>query len=473
VIGRMLALVSMAALAAQPLAAQTLRPDQAEFRALYEELVETNTTLSEGSCTLAAERMAARLKAAGMPDSQLHLLAVPEHPKDGSLVAIYPGTSKTLKPMLLLAHIDVVEAKREDWVRDPFTLIEEGGYFYGRGTLDDKAQAAIWTDMLARFAREGYRPQRTIKLALTCGEETSGAFNGAEWLTKNRRALIDAEFALNEAGGGRTDGKGVSEGGKVVVQTIQVGEKAYQDFTLTTTNPGGHSSQPVRENAIYAMAEALLKVRDKRFALEFNDTTRAYFAKTGAQRGDAIGKAMIALSRNPADSAAEAEVNEDKLLHSMLRTTCVATLVDGGHALNALPQTVTANVNCRMFPGRTAEETRAALAEAIGDPKITIVEHKKDKPIAKVPPLDPRIIGASERLVAKYFPGVPLIPTMSTGATDGVYLGAAGIPTYGVPGGWANPDGNGTHGLNERLEVLALYTGRDFLTELVKDLAAR
>jgi acetylornithine deacetylase/succinyl-diaminopimelate desuccinylase-like protein len=473
-IARILA-AGAAALLALPASAQTmpLRADQAEFRALYEELVETNTTLSEGSCTLAAERMAARLKAAGIPESQLTLFSVPEHPKDGGLVAIYPGTLKTLEPMLLLSHIDVVEAKRADWARDPFTLIEEGGYFYGRGTADDKDHAAIFTDMLARFAREGYKPKRTIKLALTCGEETSGAFNGADWLTRNRRELIDAEFALNEGGGGRTDGKGVSEGGKVVVQTIQVGEKAYQDFTLTATNPGGHSSQPVRDNAIYAMAQALLRIRDKQFALEFNDTTRAYFAKAGAQRGDAMGKAMVALAQDPGNAEAEQLVVTDKMYNSMLRTTCVATLVDGGHALNALPQTVTANVNCRMFPGRTAEETRQALAAAIGDPAIAIVEHVKDKPIAQVPPLDPRILGASERLVKKYFPGVPLIPTMSTGATDGVYTGAAGIPTYGVPGVWGNPDGNGTHGLNERLEVLSLYTARDFLTELVRDLASR
>jgi len=267
--------VSFAASAAMA-QATTPRADQVEFRALYKELVETNTTLSSGSCTLAAERMAARLRAGGVPESQMTLFAVPEFPKEGGLVVVYPGTSKSLKPMLLLAHLDVVEAKREDWVRDPFTLIEEDGYLYARGTVDDKAQAAIYTDTLIRFAKTGYKPKRTIKLALTCGEETSGAFNGAEWLAKNKRDLIDAEFALNEGGGGRTDGKG-----KLLVQSIQVGEKAYQDFTLTTTNPGGHSSQPVRENAIYAMADAVAKIRDYRFPLEFNDTTRAFLPRPG------------------------------------------------------------------------------------------------------------------------------------------------------------------------------------------------
>jgi acetylornithine deacetylase/succinyl-diaminopimelate desuccinylase-like protein len=217
-----------------------------------------------------------------IPASQITLFADPAHPKDGGLVAVYPGTAKGLKPMLLLAHIDVVEAKREDWVRDPFTLIEENGYFYGRGTVDDKAQAAIWTDTFVRFAKAGYKPKRTIKLALTCGEETSGAFNGAEWLAANHKDWIDAAFALNEGGGGRTDGKGVVEGGKLVVQTMQIGEKAYQDFTLTATNPGGHSSAPPPDNAIYDLSRALLKVGAYEFPLQFNDVTRAFFTKSGS-----------------------------------------------------------------------------------------------------------------------------------------------------------------------------------------------
>jgi acetylornithine deacetylase/succinyl-diaminopimelate desuccinylase-like protein len=454
---------------AQPVA--PLRPDQAEFRGLYKELIETNTTLSAGSCTLAAERMAARLKAAGLADSQLTVFSTPEHPKEGGLVAVYPGTSKSLKPMLLLAHIDVVEANREDWERDPFTLVEENGYFYARGADDDKAQAAIFTDMVARFSRERYRPARTIKLALTCGEETSGAFNGAEWLAKNRRELIDAEFALNEGGGGVTDGKAVAAGGKLTVLEMQVGEKAYQDFTLTVTNPGGHSSQPVPDNAIYELATAITKIRGYEFPMQFSDVTRTYLTRAAALKGGETGAAMAALARNPADTAAEAVLNRDKMLHSILRTTCVATLVSAGHALNALPQRATANVNCRMFPGRTAAETQAALAAAIGNPAVKIETRVKDKPIAAPPPLDPKITGPVEKLAAKYFPGVPVVPSMSTGATDGVYIGAAGIPTYGVPGLWDDPDGNGTHGLNERMEARSLYVGRDYLTDLVKALA--
>ena len=469
-----LAAATIAILAAQGVSAQALRPnaplrpDQAEFRSLYKELVETNTEVTDGSCTQAAQQIAARLRAAGIPDSQITLFSVPEHPKDGGIVVVYPGTAKALKPLLLLAHIDVVVAKRSDWTRDPFTLIEENGYFYGRGTTDDKSMASIWADMLARFSREHYSPRRTIKMALTCGEETSGAFNGAEWLSKNRRALIDAAFALNEGGGGITDGKAVAAGGKLTVQSIQVGEKAYQDFTLTVTNPGGHSSAPLRKNAIYEMADALARIRDYEFPLQFNDTTRAYFTEGGKARGDAVGQAMVALAADPGDKQAEATVNTDKMLHSMLRTTCVATMIDGGHALNALPQKVTANVNCRMFPGRTSDETRAALVAAIGNNDVTVEPRETGKPIAQVPPMDPAVIGPMKQLSARYFPGVPVVPTMSTGATDGVYMEAVGIPTYGVSGLWMDPDYNGIHGLNERMEVLSLYTGRDYLTDLVK-----
>ena len=244
--------------------------------------------------------------------------------------AILPGSDKrgpkkSEGPILLLAHLDVVEAKRADLTRDPFTLIEENGYFYGRGTVDDKAQAAIWTDTMVRFAREKYKPRRTVKLALTCGEETSGAFNGAEWLAKNKRELIDAAFAINEGGEGHTDGKPLSQGGHLLDQTIQVGEKAYQDFTLTVINPGGHSSRPVRDNAIYALEDALGKIRDLEFPVEFTDTTRGFFTKAGRMRGDEVGKAMVALVANPNDHEAEGIVNRDRNLHSLLRTTCVAT----------------------------------------------------------------------------------------------------------------------------------------------------
>ena len=440
-----------------------LRPDQLAYLALYKELVETNTTLSAGSCTLAAERLAAYLKAAGFTDRDITLFSVPDHPKEGGLVTLLAGTSKTAKPMLLLGHLDVVEAKREDWTRDPFTLIEENGYFYGRGTADMKALDAVWVDALMRFKQSGYRPKRTIKLALTCGEETTYAFNGAAWLAKNRPDSIFAAFALNEGGGGRTDGHG-----KLLVQSMQVGEKAAQNYRLEAVNAGGHSSIPIRDNAIYELVDALAKVRDHEFPVKFTDTTRVFFAKAGAARTDELGHAMVALSQNPNDAAAEAIVSKDRSYHSMLRTTCVATLLEGGHANNALPQRAAANVNCRIFPGETVEGTQAVLVTVIGDPGVQVILVPPIRPVAVAPPLDPKIMGPAEKLIAKYFPGVPLIPSMSTGATDGIFLEAIGIPVYGVPGGWGDPDGNGVHGLNERRSVRSVFIGRDFLTDLVK-----
>lgn len=462
-----------AAFVAGPLAAQVptgtmgaLRADQKQFFALYKELVETDTSVNSGNCTQAAAQIAARLKAAGFADDQVTQFSVPDHPREGGIVAVYPGTSSRLKPMLLLAHIDVVAAKRADWVRDPFKLVEEKGYYYARGIADDKMMAATWADTLIRFKQSGYKPARSVKMALTCGEETDTAFNGAQYLANHKRDLIDAAFALNEGGGGDTDGKG-----HIVAQSIQVGEKVYQDYRLVSTNPGGHSSQPVHDNAIYAMSDALLKIRDHEFPQEFSDTTRLFFERAGAVRKDALGPAMVALAKNPADAKAAAVVNTDKGFHSMLRTTCVATMINGGHAVNALPQRAEANVNCRIFPGHTPAEIKDQLTKVIGNPAISMELARKDKPLAKSPALDPAIIGPMETLSAKYFPGVPVIPSMSTGATDGLYLSAVGIPTYGVPGAWGDPDGNGVHGLNERLEVRSVYVGRDYLFDLVKALA--
>src|SRR5277367_3080902 len=463
--GSAVAMMQVTALA-QEAPMPPLRPDQVAFRALYKELVETNTTLSAGSCTLAAERIAAHLKSAGFEDKDLTPFSVPDHPKEGGLVAILAGSSKTAKPMLLLGHLDVVEAKRADWTRDPFTFIEENGYFYGRGTSDMKAMDATWVDALMRFKQSGHKLKRTIKLALTCGEETTYAFNGAEWLAKNRPELIAAAFALNEGGGGRTDGHG-----KLVVQSIQVGEKAVQNYHLETVNAGGHSSIPIRDNAIYELADALSKLRDYEFPLKLTDTTRVFFARAGAARDDELGRAMVALSRNPDDAAAEAIVSKHRSYHSMLRTTCVATLLEDGHANNALPQRAAANVNCRIFPGESVQGTQAALEAAIGDPHVKVTAIPPVRPLAVPPPLDPKIVGPAEKLVAKYFPGVPLVPVMSTGATDGIFLEAIGIPVYGAPGGWGDPDGNGAHGLNERRSVQSVLVGRDFLTDLVKQYA--
>ena len=458
-----LLLLVLAVAASSAQVAAPIRPDQVAFRELFKELVETNTTLSSGSCTLAAERMAARLKGAGFTESQLTLFATPEHPKEGGLVAVYPGAATAAKPILLIAHIDVVEAKREDWERDPFTLFEENGYFYARGVSDVKSMAAVWVDALIRFKQQGYTPKRTVKMALTCGEETNGAFNGVEWLAANRRTLIDAEFALNEGGGGDSDGKG-----KVIAQSVQVGEKTFANFRLETRNPGGHSSVPVRNNAIYQLSRALIKVDEHEFPMEMTDTTRRYFRESGAARTDAIGRAMVALSKNPRDVKAEAIVNEDRYLHSNLRTTCVATLLDGGHAANALPQRAGANVNCRIFPGHSIEDIRRELLTVIGDTGVSVTALPPVRPAPPAPPLEEQVIGPMQKLASKYWPGIPVIPSMANGYTDATFLGAAGIPTYGIPGMWGDPDGNGVHGLNERIEARSLYVGRDYMFDLLK-----
>lgn len=448
---------------ATPIAAHAQsRPDQQAFFALYKELVETNTTLSVGSCTKAAEQIGARMKAAGYRDADMTLFSVPDHPKDGGIVIILPGTDKKLRPMLLLGHLDVVEAKREDWVRDPFKLIEENGYYYGRGTMDDKAQSAIWADSLIRFKQEGYKPKRTIKLALTCGEETTFAWNGAQWLAQNKPDLIAAEFALNEGGGGRYDANG-----KRQLLAMQVGEKAAQNYTLLATNPGGHSSQPTPKNAIYELADAIKAVQGYEFPVKFTETTRAFFTASAAAAGGEMGAAITRLLANPLDAEADAFVSRDKAMHSTLRTTCVTTIVTAGHAENALPQRATANVNCRIFPGETVEGTLAKLQELAG-PKVTVTANAPVRPTAIPTKLDPKIMDPARKLAAKHFPGVPLLPLMSTGATDGIFLQAIGIPVYGVPGIFIDPDGNGTHGLNERLKIESIYAGRDYLFDLVK-----
>ncbi len=439
------------------------RKDQLAFRDLYKELVETDTSVATGSCTALAEKLAARFSAAGFAENQLTLFKDEKLPLDGGLVVVMPGSSRTAKPMLLLGHLDVVNARREDWERDPFKFIEEGGYFYGRGTSDMKVLDAIWIDMLIRYKTEGYRPKRTIKLALTCGEESGARMNGAQWLAENKPELISAAFALNEGGGGDTDGHG-----KLLSQTMQIGEKSNRSFELQATNPGGHSSIPIDDNAIYELSDALLRVRAYKFPLRFNDTTRAFFAKAGPSRGDAIGAAMARLAANPTDKEAEVIVSADRTFNSTLRTTCVATMLEGGHAANALPQRAKATINCRIIPGENADTTRAALIQAIGDPKMSVTMVGRLRPIAVPPPLDPKIVGPAERLVARYFPGVPFLPGMSTGATDATYLAPVGIPTYGIPGPWGDPDGNGAHGLNERHAVRSAYLSRDFLYDLVK-----
>ena len=459
---RIILSVTLAASLALPAVAQT-RPDQQRFRALYKELIETNTTLSAGSCTLAAERMATHLKAAGYPDTDLHPFAVPDHPKEGGLVAILHGSDPKAKAVLLLGHLDVVEARREDWTRDPFTLIEENGYFYGRGTADMKAQVAAWVDIMVRYKEEGFKPRRSIKMALTCGEESATAFNGANYLASHEHGLIDAAFALNEGGGGRLDATG-----KRLALSVQAAEKHPQSYRLEVTNPGGHSSRPVPDNAIYRLAAGLTKISAYQFPFQASDITKTYFGKMAPQVGGEMGKAMTAFAGG--DMTAAKTLAADPTNNAVLHTTCIATMLDAGHAENALPQRAGATVNCRIFPGTSAQQVRAKLEELVADPqvKVTLMPERSGESKGPPQPLAPEVFKPVETVAAKMWPGVPVVPFMSAGATDGAFLAPAGIPTYGVSGMFGEADGNGAHGLNEHMRVRSFYEGRDFLYEVVK-----
>ncbi|HYE46004.1 MAG TPA: M20/M25/M40 family metallo-hydrolase [Caulobacter sp.] len=462
------ALVSAAAVLALTLAGaasaqQTLPPDVQRFRGLYKELVETNTTLSSGSCTLAAERMAARLKAAGYPDSDVRILTPPERPKDGNLIAVLHGSDPKAKPLLLLAHIDVVEANRADWERDPFTLVEEGDYFYARGASDDKAMAAIFTDSMIRYREEGFKPRRDIKLALTCGEETADTFNGVDWLLKTHPDALAAGMALNEGAGGRLDAAG-----KPQYLGIQAGEKIYQDYHLEITNVGGHSSRPFKDNAIVRLSRALDRIGSYDFPIAINPSVRLNFEGSAKLESPETAAALLAVLKDPTDAAAAEIVARDRGRNSMMRTTCAPTMVNAGHAPNALPQRATANVNCRILPGNDPREIAKDLERIIADPGVKVTLAAEPSALAVTPPLDERILGPARKVAARLWPGVPIIPTMTTGATDGRFTTAAGIPTYGLSGLFGDPDGGGTHGLNERIRVKSLYDGRVFLHEVVK-----
>jgi acetylornithine deacetylase/succinyl-diaminopimelate desuccinylase-like protein len=453
-----------AAALAGPATAQDagLSPDLVRFKGLYKELVETNTTLSVGSCTLAAERMAARLKAAGYPDADIQILVPDDRPKDGNLIAVLRGKDPKAAPLLLLAHVDVVEANRADWVRDPFTLIEEGGYFYARGASDDKAMAAVFVDSMVRYREEGFKPRRDIKLALTCGEETADTFNGVEWLLKNHPDTLKAGLALNEGAGGRLDAAG-----KPQFLGIQAGEKVYQDFTLEITNPGGHSSRPFKDNAIYRLSNALARLGAYDFPVALNEATRLNFTEVAKLEAPETAAALRAVLTNPGNADAVAQVSRDPSRNSMMRTTCVATMVTAGHAPNALPQRATANVNCRILPGVAVAEVQAQLEQVFADSGIKVTTVGDADP-STPPPLNEAVLAPARKVAATLWPGVPLIPAMATGATDGRFTNAAGTPTYGLSGMFGDPDGGGTHGLNERIRVKSLYDGRTFLHAVAK-----
>lgn len=458
----LLALGGLVALASGPARAAELRPDQIAFRDIYRELVETDTSAPTGSCTVAAGRMLDRLRKAGFGPDRAEVFVPQGHDKDGGLIARIEGSDPRAVPMLLVDHIDVVAARREDWPRDPFRLTEEKGYFIGRGVIDDKALSAIWIDSLIRMQAAGFRPRRTIKVALTCGEESGDAVNGVDWLLRNRRDAVQAGFALNEGGYGISD-----KDGRPIALYLAVGEKYAQSFTIEARNSGGHSSRPRPDNAIYDLADALAAVRRLSFPIQLNPTNRGYFTRMGPIVGGAMGQAMERLGQGQDDAATIATVTGDVTYNAMLRTTCVATQVEAGHAENALPQRARATIQCRLFPGDRVEDVEAKLRSVL--PSGIALTRKGDKGAPAVPPpLDPRIMGAAEKLAQRHFPGIPVVPNLLTAGTDGRYLSAAGIPTYGVPGIFLDPDGNGAHGVDERIRVKSVYDGRDYLYALIR-----
>jgi len=443
-----------------------LTPVQKQMRSIYQELVETNTTNSVGSCTLAAQKMAKRLKAGGFKDSELQIIIPPGGPKKGNLVARLKGDGSK-KPLLLLAHIDVVEAKREDWERDPFKLVEEDGMFYARGASDDKAMASAFVNNMILYKKEKLPLKRDIIMALTCDEElVPSDFDGAEYLVNHHRALIDAEIALNEGGGGLLD-----KDGKPVRHGIQAGEKIYQSFQLEVTNPGGHSSAPPKENAIYRLSEGLARLGQFSFPFKLSPVTRAFYERMSQIEKGQVATDMKAILQDPPDQAALERLYAVSPTHnSTVRTTCVATKVDAGHADNALPQRARATVNCRILPGEPIAEVQATLQRVVADEKIKI-SRIGDGVDGPMPPMTPTLMKAVEEISNDMWPGVPVIPTMSTGGTDGRFLNNAGIWTYGISGMFHGPEGSGAHGLNEHIRVKSLYDGQEYLYRLGKRLA--
>ncbi|MEO8336679.1 MAG: M20/M25/M40 family metallo-hydrolase [bacterium] len=446
---------------------RTLDQHQRLAREVYKELVEINTVDSVGSVTKAAQAMERRFRAAGFPAKDIHLVIPPGKPTKGNLVVRYRGRGQG-KPILLLAHLDVVAALRSDWTIDPFVLTEKDGYFYGRGSGDDKSMASIFVANMLRDKKEGWVPARDVILALTADEE-GGDANGVEWLLAHNRDLIDAAYAINEGGGGSL------RNGQPFLNSVQAAEKVPVNFTLAASNRGGHSSVPRPDNAIYQLVDGLAKIARYSFPVQLNEVSRTFFERTAALEMPAMAAAMRAIVAQPTDSAASAIISKDPRYNSMLRTTCVATRLAGGHAYNALPQTATANVNCRIVPTQTPEEVRTMLARVIGDTAIHITSTVPIRERSGAPPsqliaelMDPVTVITKDMFGAN----VPVIPVMSTGATDGRFLRAAGIPTYGVSGLFGDPSDARAHGRDERMLVKSYFDGQEFLHRLVRQLSS-
>lgn len=471
---RTLSVLASAALLALPgavLAQQSsLTPFQSLGRDLLKQMVETNTEYSIGSTTKLAESLAARFRAAGFPAADVQVIGpdTGKDAKDKNLLVRYRGRG-TRAPILLIGHLDVVEAKRSDWVLDPFKLTERDGHFYGRGTLDMKNGDASWVAALLRMKQEHVVPAGDIILALTAGEEGGGGYNGIQWLLAHHRDAIKAQYALNaDAGGGEL------RDGKPIAMDVQAAEKVFHSVRLTTHNPGGHSSLPGPTNAIYQLAAALGRLSAYAFPFQTNDVTRAYFTRTAALVPPNVGADMRAVSAKATpDSAAAARLAAMSAYYNAeLRTTCVATLIQGGHAVNALPQSATATVNCRMMPGTNPAEVEETIRRTVADTGVMVTP--ADTAVPSPPsPLPPALEHTLESVTASVWSALPIVPSMETGATDGLFLRNAGMPVYGVSGLFVDPNipaDTRAHGLNERISVKAFYDQLEFTYRLLKEL---
>jgi acetylornithine deacetylase/succinyl-diaminopimelate desuccinylase-like protein len=451
--------------------AQSLDQTRQMARDIFKQLIEINTTDSVGNVTTAAEAMAKRLRGAGFSESDLHVAGPNERKKN--LVVRYRGAGKR-RPILFIGHLDVVEALREDWTTDPFEFIEKDGYFYGRGTEDMKEGDAILVTNFIRLKKEGFLPDRDIIVALTADEE-GGSSNGVDWLLKQHRDWIEAEYCINLDGG-----EFERDHGKRLLAGIQASEKVYVDFQFESLNPGGHSSVPTPDNAIYHLAAALVRLQSFSFPLHLNEITRNYFERNAALNAGQVSSDMKAVAKQPPDPAAVQRLSQSPYFNSLLHTTCVATLLSGGHAANALPQTARANVNCRIFPGEDPQEVLKTLERVANDSKvkITIVSQTgpdgKPVPVVPVPPspLLPEVTHAMEKTLSVAWPGVPLVATMSTGATDGKYTRIAGIPTYGISCMFFEIDDDRSHGKDERVGMQDFYDGVEFNYKLIRELSS-
>lgn len=441
--------------------ASSLTPHQKLAREIFRELIEINTTHSSGSTTVAAQAMAARLRTAGFPEGDVQVLG--PDPRKGNLVARLRGAGKR-QPVLLIAHLDVVEANRQDWSLDPFAFTEKDGYYYGRGTSDIKSGCALLVADFIRLKQEGFKPDRDLILALTADEE-GGDFNGVSWLLTRHPELIRAEYCLNTDGGG-----GEIKNGRRLLNELQTSEKVYLSFRCEVHNHGGHSSLPEKDNAIYRLAEGLARLARFDFPVRLNETTRMYFEKMSKIETGETARDMLAVSRTPIDMQAANRLAATPFYNALMRTTCVATQLAAGHAENALPQEARATVNCRLLPDDSPAEVQQTLVRVLADDKIAVAPIGRPNP-SPLSPLRPEVLGSMERITAEMWPNVPVVPIMSTGATDGLYLRRAGIPVYGVSGLFDDIDDVRAHGRDERIGIREFFDGVEFMYRLIQALS--